>query len=230
MPGARAFVFNAAAAPLIRSLEIGTRTAHSPAIGDDSAFEHGARVETPRGQEGVQIGDHDKQVNKFNQTYIEQQVAGTQQRQPMARTGLRVFVSYSHKDERYRKSLDISLVQLRRDNMISTWHDNKILPGEEWNREIDENLNNADLVLLLISPDFLASDYAYGREMERALERHKSGSAKVIPIILRPSDWLNSRLASLQVLPSRGRAVSSWPNRDNAWLDVVEGLRRLISS
>jgi SOS-response transcriptional repressor LexA len=150
-------------------------------------------------------------------------------RQPDAVAGLRVFVSYSHKDERHRERLDISLAQLRRNDLISTWHDRKILPGEEWDREIDESLDNADLVLLLVSPDFLASDYAYSREMVRALERHQSQSAMVVPIILRPSDWPNSPLSSLQALPSKGRPVSSWPNRDEAWLDVVKGLRRLIS-
>lgn len=144
--------------------------------------------------------------------------------------GLRAFVSYSHRDERYRQRLEISFASLRRSGLISTWYDRKILPGEEWEDEIDENLNSADLVLTLVSPDFLASDYAYSREMSRALERRRSGSAIVVPIILRPSDWQNSPLGSLQALPREGRAVSSWPNRDEAWLDVVQGLRRLVES
>ncbi len=152
----------------------------------------------------------------------------TRRHHPNASAGRCAFVSYSQRDERYRQKLDISLVQLRRDKSISVWHDRKILPGQEWDREIDKNLESADIVLLLVSPDFLASDYAYGREMSRALERHHSGSATVVPIILRPSDWQNSPLGSLQALPSKGRPVSSWPNRDQAWLDVVQGLRRLI--
>jgi hypothetical protein len=144
-------------------------------------------------------------------------------------TGRSAFVSYSQRDERYRERLDIALVQLRRNKLISVWHDRKILPGQEWDREIDKNLGSAEIVLLLVSPDFLASDYAYSREMLRALERHQSGSATVVPIILRPSDWQHSPLGSLQALPSKGRPVSSWPNRDEAWLDVAQGLRRLIS-
>ena len=139
------------------------------------------------------------------------------------------FVSYSQRDERYRQRLDTALAQLRRNELITTWHDRMILPGQEWGREIDKNLDNADIVLLLVSPDFIASEYAYGREMVRALERHESGSAAVIPIILRPCDWKNSPLNSLEALPSKGRAVSSWSNRDEAWLDVTQGLRRLIS-
>lgn len=201
---------------------------HPGTIGDDKAVESIPQVKVSRGQ-GVQVGDHNTQFNQFVQTYVEAQVAGTQEPRPHATAGLRIFVSYSHRDERYREKLDISLAQLRRDNLISSWYDKKILPGEEWDRAIDDNLNNADIVLLLISPDFLASDYAYGREMERALARHESRSAIVVPIILRPSDWLNSRLASLQALPSAGRPISSWPNRDAAWLDVVQGLRKLIS-
>ena len=139
------------------------------------------------------------------------------------------FVSYSQRDERYRQRLDISLVQLRRNKLISVWYDRKILPGQEWDQEIDKNLESADMVLLLVSPDFLASDYAYSREMLRALERHRSGSAMLVPIILRPCDWQDSPLGSLQALPSQGRPVSRWSNRDQAWLDIVQGLRRLIS-
>jgi TIR domain len=151
------------------------------------------------------------------------------QRQPIASADRSAFVSYSHKDERYRQQLDISLALLRRAKLISVWHDKKILPGQEWDQEIDRNLENADIVLLLVSPDFLASDYAYSREMLRAVERHESRSATVVPIILRPSDWQNSPLGSLEALPSKGRPVSRWSNRDEAWLDVVKGLRRLIS-
>jgi hypothetical protein len=230
LPGARGFVSNGDAVPLITHFDIGTRIAFIdeitstpiPTSGGDSAVEPGPSAEAIESQR--------VQVNKFIDTYVEQQVVGTRQDQSKVRADLKVFVSYSHKDERYRERLEISLAQLRRDKVISTWHDKKILPGKEWDREIDENLNSANLVLLLVSPDFLASDFAYSREMEQALERHESGSAIVVPIILRPCDWRNSRLEPLQALPSRGRAISSWPNRDAAWLDVVQELRRLIFS
>jgi len=152
------------------------------------------------------------------------------QARPDASVGCSTFVSYSQKDERYRQRLDIALSQLQRSKLISVWYDRKILPGQEWDREIDKNLESADIILLLISPDFIASDYAYGREMERAVQRHQSGSAKVVPIILRPCDWQSSPFGMLQALPSKGRPVSNWANRDQAWLDVVQGLRRLISS
>jgi internalin A len=139
------------------------------------------------------------------------------------------FLSYSHKDERYLRQLETALSQLRREGKISAWHDRKLLPGEDWEHKIDEHLDSADLVLFMVSPDFLASDYAYGREMSRAMERHESGSAILIPIILRASDWPSSPLGSLQALPSNARPVLSWANRDEAWLDVVRGLRRIIT-
>jgi len=147
-----------------------------------------------------------------------------------AAPSLSAFVSYSHRDERYRQALDISLAQLKRSALISLWYDMKILPGQEWNEEIDKNLETADIVLVLVSPDFLASDYAYTHEMQRAIERHHNGLATVVPIILRPSDWQDSPLGDLQALPSNGRPISMWPKRDQAWLDVVYGLRQLVSS
>jgi len=143
-------------------------------------------------------------------------------------SGLRAFVSYSHRDERYRQQLDIALAQLRRNKLISVWHDRKILPGQEWGQEIDKGLESADIILILVSADFLASDYAYSIEMTRAIERHQAGEAIVVPIILRPSDWQHSPLASLQALPAKGRPISNWSNRDQAWLDIAQGLRRLI--
>jgi hypothetical protein len=140
----------------------------------------------------------------------------------------KAFVSYSHKDESFRQALDISLAQLKRSALISVWDDRKILPGQEWGEEIDRSLEDADLILVLVSFDFLNSEYAYGREMQRAIERHKSGAARVVPIIVRASDWQHGPLGTLQVLPSNGKPVSEWPDPDQAWLDVVRGLRKLL--
>jgi hypothetical protein len=141
-----------------------------------------------------------------------------------------VFVSYSRTEERYRERLDIQLAQLKRDARIYTWHDGMILPGQEWDREISKKLETADIVLLLVSPYFLASPYIQSREMLHALERHKSGSAIVVPIILKPCDWQETPLGELQALPDAARPVLSWSNRDKAWHAVAQGLRRLISN
>src|SRR5690349_18899783 len=101
-----------------------------------------------------------------------------------------VFYSYAHADERLRKQLETHLGLLRQQGLIATWHNRQIVPGTDWAQELDEHLATARVILLLISPDFLASDYCYGIELRRALERHEAGEAQVIPILLRPvADW-----------------------------------------
>lgn len=141
----------------------------------------------------------------------------------------RAFVSYSHKDESYRQALDVALSQLKRNALISVWDDRKIFPGQEWKEEIDRNLEHANLILVLVSFDFLHSEYAYGQEMLRAIERHKSRAATVVPIILRPCDWQHGPLGALQALPDKGKPIAEWPDQDQAWLDVVHGLRKLLA-
>src|SRR5436305_14218404 len=105
---------------------------------------------------------------------------------PSSPDAVNVFISYAHEDELLRQQLDTHLSLLRRQELISDWHDRQILAGDDWRRDIDQHLETASIILLLISPDFLASDYCYEIEMQRALERHKLGEARVIPIILRP--------------------------------------------
>ena len=141
-----------------------------------------------------------------------------------------VFVCYAHEDEAYRARLQKSLRLMERKGLVATWHDRKILPGSEWEEEIDEALEKARLILLLISADFFASDYCWGREMARALERHGAGEARVIPIVVRACPWEDSPIAGLQVLPTGGKPVASWPLEDEAWLDVSTGLRRAIDA
>src|SRR6185436_6857605 len=101
---------------------------------------------------------------------------------------------------------------VQRTGEIEGWQDRKITAGEEWAREIDENLESAQIVLLLISAAFLSSDYCYGIEMKRALEKHDSGKARVIPIILRPVDWSGAPFAKLQALPKDAKPVTKWKN------------------
>jgi tetratricopeptide (TPR) repeat protein len=139
-----------------------------------------------------------------------------------------VFLSYAHEDEPLLRQLETHLSGLQRQGLISTWHDRKIVPGRPWAEEIDEHLEQASVILLLVSADFLASDYCYQVEMKRALERHQAGEARVIPIILRPADWKHTPLADLQALPTDARAITTWKNRDLAWVDVATGIRRAI--
>ena len=139
-----------------------------------------------------------------------------------------LFYSYAHEDARLRKELDVRLSLLRREGLIDDWSDRKIEPGGVWASEIAEKLERASIILLLISPDFLASDYCYDVEVRRALSRHDDGAATVIPIILKPVDWKTAPFGSLQALPEDGKPITTWRNRDEAWLNVVAGLREVI--
>ena len=143
---------------------------------------------------------------------------------------LQVFFSYAHEDEALRDELAKHLNILKRQGMIATWHDRRIEPGEEWAGKIAENLKIADLILLLVSADFLDSDYIQDVELQHALARHQNNTAQVIPIILRDCLWRQSAFAQLQALPTDGHPIVSdrWHNRDAAWLDVVEGIFDII--
>ena len=145
-------------------------------------------------------------------------------------TAVNVFISYAHEDEPLKDHLLQHLAGLVRDGLIRIWHDRNIDGGDYWVASIDNALEQASLVLLLVSPSFLASDYCYGSELQRALVKAAAGEARVIPIILRPSAWQTSLLRGLQALPRDGRAVTSWSNRDEGFLDVVDGLRAVIAN
>lgn len=139
-----------------------------------------------------------------------------------------LFYSYSHKDEQLRGELEAHLSILKRQGVITDWNDRKISAGTEWKGEIDRHLNTARIILLLISSDFLASDYCYDIEMERAIARQESGEARVIPVILRPCDWSGGPFAKLAALPRHGKAVTSWPNQDQALEDIAVGIRTAV--
>jgi tetratricopeptide (TPR) repeat protein len=139
-----------------------------------------------------------------------------------------VFFSYSHKDKSLRDKLANHLKIFERDGVINGWHDRKITAGSEWAGKIDERLSSAQIILLLVSDNFLASDYCYDIEMRRAIERHDGGEARVIPIILRPCLWESSPFGKLQPLPTDARPVTSWPNRDEAFLDIAKGIKTAV--
>jgi DNA-directed RNA polymerase subunit RPC12/RpoP len=141
---------------------------------------------------------------------------------------VKIFFSYAHEDDALVDSCRAQLSLFDRQHLICWWHDRQIPAGAEWQRFIDRNLSNSDVVLLFVSPDFLRSDYCYGVEMQEALKRHDSGAAQVIPVILRPCPWEQSPVAKLQVLPTGGRALTQWEDRDEASLNVAEGIMRAV--
>jgi hypothetical protein len=141
-----------------------------------------------------------------------------------------VFFSYAHEDEPFLNDLLKHLGVLRRLGVIKDWHDRKITAGAEWKGQIDRYLDTAGIVLLLVSPDFVNSDYCWDIEMERAIERHDKGEARVIPIILRPVDnWHASPFGKLQAVPTDGRPVTNFPDRDQAFTDVAGHIRRAVA-
>lgn len=139
-----------------------------------------------------------------------------------------VFFSYSHLDEAIRDQLEVHLAGLKRQGLISAWHDRKIIAGSEFENAIDENLEAAAVILLLVSPDFLNSDYCYKREMRRAMERHEKKEARVIPVIIRPCDWHDLPFGKLLCAPTDGKPVTLWPDRDQAFLDVVRAIKAAL--
>jgi internalin A len=141
---------------------------------------------------------------------------------------IELFYSYSHKDEELRDELENHLALLKRRDVIRGWHDRRITAGKEWADQIDGRLKSADVILLLVSADFLASDYCYDVEMQRAMERHAAGEAVVIPVILREVDWHSALFGKLQALPKDGKPVTSWSNRDEAFTDIARGIRRAV--
>lgn len=140
----------------------------------------------------------------------------------------RVFMSYSHQDEALRNELEVQLTMLKRQGLVEVWHDRRLTAGDHLDETIDREMDSADIILLLVSPDFLASDYCYEIETSRALQRHQEGTARAISVILRPCDWKHAPLARYVVTPTDGRPVTEWPNRDAAFLDIAQSIRRAI--
>lgn len=138
---------------------------------------------------------------------------------------LSVFFSYSHEDEALRNQLEQQLAILKRQSVIATWHDRRITAGEEIDHAISDYLEAANIILLLVSPAFLASDYCYDREMTRAMQRHEARDAVVIPVILRPCDWHGAPFGKLLATPTDGKPVTQWADRDQAFLEVAKGIR-----
>lgn len=143
---------------------------------------------------------------------------------------VKLFYCYAHEDSGYRDELEKHLASLKREGLFSDWSDQAILPGGVWEREIAEALETADVILLLVTVDFMNSDFIWNVELKRALERHDEGKAVVVPIIVCPTDWQHSVLGRLQARPKDGRSITEWENRDAAWVDVVRGLRELVKS
>jgi len=135
-----------------------------------------------------------------------------------------IFLSFTHEDMALRGELEKHLNILKRQGQITSWYNREIHANGEWTHEVDTHISEAQIILLLVSPDFMNSDYCYGPEMARALERHKAGEARVIPIIIRPVYWEDAPFSKLPVLPADREPVTKWSNLDEAFLGIARNI------
>ncbi|HLP45011.1 MAG TPA: AAA-like domain-containing protein [Candidatus Kapabacteria bacterium] len=146
--------------------------------------------------------------------------------------GLKIFIAYSHKDEKLKERLEVHLTILKRQGYIDIWHDGKIIPAENWDNCIKKEMETSNIILLLVSPDFLASKYIMEVELKRALELHRRGKIEVIPVILKDCDWkVEGSLSELEVLPDKGKPVANtkyWNSEDEAFTDIVKGIKKTL--
>ena len=147
-----------------------------------------------------------------------------------ANMAAKVIISYAHEDARVLERLHKHLAVLRREGKISEWFDRQILVGVKLDQEISANLDDADIFLAIVSPDFLASNYCYEREMARAIERHEAGKMRIVPIIAEPCEWLQTPLKQFKAAPRDGKPISDWTNPNTAYLDIAGELRRLVEA
>jgi internalin A len=188
-------------------------------------------METRGVRQFTEVAGDDVIELKVNELLNGVDLEGTRRRERTVderKQGVRLFYSYSHRDESLRNELETHLKLLQRQGLIETWNDRKIEAGDDWKQRIDENLERADIILLLISADFIASDYCYEKEMARAIERYQRGEARVVPVIVRDVNWQKAPFAKLQALPKDGKAVMTWTDKDSAWRNVSEGIERIV--
>lgn len=139
-----------------------------------------------------------------------------------------IFISYAHADEELKKELDKHLKMLKRSGKVETWNDRELIAGQEWDDIIMTELSKANIILLLISIDFNASDFIWDKELASAMKRHEEGTAHVVPIILRKCEWSSLPYAKLQSLPRNAKPVTEYANRDEAFTEIAVGIEKLV--
>jgi hypothetical protein len=161
---------------------------------------------------------------------VEREIIDLERKMSIASKPPGVFYSYAHEDEELRDELAKHLKLLERQGAISSWHDREIAAGADLDRETSQQLLDAEIILLLVSADFLASDYIWSKELKVALDRHSKGSARVVPIILRPCDWAAAPFHHLVALPRDGKPVSTQSSQDEGFAEIAKSIRQLAIS
>ena len=144
------------------------------------------------------------------------------------KASVQIFIAYSQKDRIFLDALRSHATPLLRKGNVTVWFDGEIRPGETWDDVIKANLHSADIILMLLSANALASDYFYEQEVKDAVERHKAGTALVVPVVLSACLWQKTPLAEIQGLPRGMKPIISYGNMDEAWNEVVEGLWEMV--
>lgn len=147
----------------------------------------------------------------------------------MSEVAKKIFISYSHADAALLDRLHKHLAQLQREGSISEWYDRQIPAGGRFDDIISSSLEDADIFIAALSPDFLSSNYCYDVELKTALEREKSGALIIVPVILEPCDWRASPLGKFKAVPTDGKAISEFTNQNAAFLNVVSELRKITA-
>lgn len=142
---------------------------------------------------------------------------------------MKAFISYSHKDKKYLQKLEIHLAQIKRDNIIQSWTDNKILAGDNLSETINAELSTSDLFIALLSPEYIASNYCYEKEFQFALQMLEKKEIIIIPVICEPCDWHNTPFKNLLALPKDGKPISEWANDNTAYMSINENLRKVAA-
>jgi len=140
---------------------------------------------------------------------------------------LKAFISYAHEDEAMKNDLDKHLISLKRSDKIDVWQDRMLMAGTEWDSTIKKELEEADMILLLISVDFISSQYIWDKELKTALQKHENGTARIIPVILRECDWHDMPFAKLQALPTGAEPVTRFPDKDQAYTNIAKEIARV---
>ncbi len=154
---------------------------------------------------------------------------GTRPQATLPSRPVKLFYAYAREDAALREKLESHLKLLERRGLLTSFHDRLIVPGTPWESAIDQALEEADVVLLLVSSDFIASDYGFGVELKKAMDRHAEGKTRVVPVLLRPCSWEDAPFGALQVLPKNAVPVTKWDNQDEAMLDIERGIEEVLA-
>ena len=180
-------------------------------------------------QQGERDPEREAELRASLQQNTDERLLAAQRDQSKRRKAASVFISYAHADEELRNKLYDHLGGLRHGGYIKDWYDGEIIAGQEWAPEISRHLEQADIILLLITSSFLGSEFIGRVELATSLDRHRRDGTIVVPVILKPADWQSTPLANLLALPKGGKAASTWrPDPEEAYVDIAHGLRRVI--